>query len=63
MQARRGVLILTAGGDLVGRRNVGKIKRTKYCEVDKAYFSFKQAIPGSSLPSNNSSEAPPPVEM
>ena len=30
---------LTAGSDLVGRRNVGKSKRTKYCDADKAYFS------------------------
>lgn len=27
------------------------------------YLSFRQAIPGSSRPSRNSSEAPPPVEM
>ena len=38
MRARRGVLALTAGGDLLGRRNVGKVKRTMYCDVDKAYF-------------------------
>ena len=41
MQARRGVLALTAGSDLVGRRNVGKVKRTKYCEVYKAYFFIR----------------------
>ena len=39
MRARRGVLIFTAGSVLGVRRNVGKIKRTKYCEVYKAYFS------------------------
>ena len=44
MRARRGVLILTAGSDLVGRRNVGKIKRTKYCEVDKAYFMGSKSL-------------------
>ena len=27
------------------------------------YFSFSTAMPGSSLPSRNSREAPPPVEM
>lgn len=37
MQARRGVLFFTAGSDLVGRRNVEKSKRTKYCVADKAY--------------------------
>ena len=30
-----GVLFLTAGSDLAGHRNVGKNKRTKYCEVIK----------------------------
>ena len=39
MQARQGVLFLTAGSDLAGHRNVGKNKRTKYYEADKAYFS------------------------
>ena len=40
MQARRGVLILTAGSDLVGRRNVGKSKRTMYCAVYKTYVHY-----------------------
>ena len=29
----------------------------------KNYLSFKQAIPGSTLPSKSSKEAPPPVEI
>ena len=41
MRARRGVLALTAGSDLLGRRNVGKVKRTMYCDVYKAYFFSK----------------------
>ena len=28
-----------------------------------SYLSWRQAIPGSSFPSRNSREAPPPVEM
>ncbi len=36
---------MTAGSDLVGRRNVGKVKRTKYCEVYKAYFIRRAAAP------------------
>ena len=36
MRARRGVFASTAGSDLVGRRNVGKTKRTKYYEVEGA---------------------------
>ncbi|OUP48304.1 hypothetical protein B5F19_16450 [Pseudoflavonifractor sp. An184] len=30
---------------------------------DRNYLSSRQATPGSSLPSRNSREAPPPVEM
>ena len=37
MQARLGVLLLTAGSDLIGRRKVGKSKRTKYCAADEPY--------------------------
>ena len=36
MRVRRGVFALSAGSDLVGHRNVGKAKRTKYYEADKA---------------------------
>ena len=35
MRARRGVCFLEAGSDLLGRRNVYKRQRTKYCEVYK----------------------------
>ena len=33
------------------------------CFLSAAYLSSRHATPGSSLPSRNSSEAPPPVEM
>ena len=36
-RVKLGVLFLTAGSVLCVRRNVGKNKRTKYYEADKAY--------------------------
>ena len=37
--------------------------RLDFIKLLSAYLSSAQATPGSSLPSRNSSEAPPPVEM
>ena len=37
--------------------------RRRSCPARKSYLSSRHATPGSSLPSRNSREAPPPVEM
>ena len=49
MQARLGVLLLVAGSDLIGRRKVGKSKRTKYCAADKPYFFWLPVLLNISL--------------
>ena len=51
MQARRGVLFLTAGSVLCVRRNVGKNKRTKYCVAYKPYFKVRGEYKNFSPPS------------
>ena len=62
----RKVLIVTDSGVPKAYADTARGEKRLWCQMRQPlfnYLSFKAAIPGSSLPSRNSREAPPPVEI
>jgi hypothetical protein len=56
-------LKINIGWDMRYNNALPRLGNPRFNAKSYAYLSSKATTPGSSLPSNNSKEAPPPVEM